>query len=83
MFRQSLIVVGPPWRLGSSAGDGAGRGRSGPAVVAYYPAAPVVTYVPEVRGLFGKGSFIVRCLPRPSGRRHARTGVVAAPMVTT
>lgn len=85
MFRLNLMVVGAALAacgvLLAGAPDAAAQG---PAVVAYYPAPPVVTYVPEVRGLFGQrlvyrpvlaAPVAVAAVPAPA--------IVAAPPVTT
>jgi hypothetical protein len=47
------------------------------AVTAYYPAAPVVTYLPERRGLFGQ-----RLVYRPVVTHAAPVAVAPAPVTT-
>ena len=77
MLRQSLSVLGAALAacgiLLSTASDVAAQG---PAVVTYYPAPPVVTYVPVVRGLFGQ-----RLVYRPVLAAPVAVAAVPAPAV--
>lgn len=49
-----------------------------PAVVAYYPAAPAVTYVPEARGLFGLRSVYRPVAAYPFAQLPTYYGLPAA-----
>lgn len=53
----------------------------GPVVV-YYPASPAVTYVPEVRGLFGQRLVYRPVLAAPVAVAAAPAVVVARPVTT-